>query len=367
MTSSQNSAQPGGASAVGSEVVRPGVSSATLAAAGVRKVEAAEAFTLVGYQVAGDLIPYRDSTGQPILRRDGQPFYRLRVKYPQSGGPKYLSPKGEPCQLYLPPADWNRAGKGVVFYIVEGEFKALAMTEAGFTCVGVGGINSVCPNNAAGDPELLPALVKLIAQVNPPTIAFIGDNDTALIPGFSQEAVKLAKLIGRPVILPRIPCDSPGKGVDDMSQQLGDKFANWWKQTVAEAEPVKEKDSAGSLAVRLLSREEAALAKMVLTSREEVTARLVKLGAGVSHEPIPYEALTKMAMKVLGITSRPFKNAVKTEIEQQAKRQLENAEAPGKPTDSDVDQCFFDGDDYYRSLDGLNFVDCANYQIIDTP
>jgi len=71
--------------------------------------------------------------------------------------------------------------------------------------------------------QLLPDLTESLAVVRTGRIAFCGDSDTALIPDFSREAVKIAGLVSVPVILPRIPLDGP-KAPDDLREIHGDAF-----------------------------------------------------------------------------------------------------------------------------------------------
>jgi hypothetical protein len=188
---------------------RPGVSAATLYEAGIREVSATEAEVLLGYRSAGIAIPYRELSGAAV-KVNGRPFNRLRLHQPSSSA-KYLSPARSGCQAYFPPKLRQLLLPGCTLSIVEGEFKALALVEAGFPCVGIGGISSACPKNSKGEPELLSSIAHIIAEVRPAALAFIGDADTALIPEFAREALKLAKLAEVPVILPRIPFNATSK------------------------------------------------------------------------------------------------------------------------------------------------------------
>ena len=142
-------------------VARPGISQATLAAAGVRYVTDDESKRLIGHSVAGLLIPYFDIDGLPLIGKHGAPYYRVRLANPTTTA-KYLSPRGTGCELYVPPGLRNLLTEGGLLGIVEGEFKALSLTEAGFPCVGIGGISSVAPRNDDNQPELLEALHEII-------------------------------------------------------------------------------------------------------------------------------------------------------------------------------------------------------------
>jgi hypothetical protein len=222
--------QPAGSPASSSS--RPGISPETLCEAGVRTVIPSEAKELVGYGVDGLAIPYRTVSGAPVTV-EGRPFYRIRLLNPK-GKSKYLSREHSGCQVYFPPRLRALLRPDCVLGVVEGEFKSMALAEAGFPCVGIGGITSACPRNEAGAPVLLPALAALIAEVGPLRLAFIGDSDTALNADFAREAVKLATLCGVPVVLPRIPelpqcrrCDGKGYIVQYQHIEHGVCFKCW--------------------------------------------------------------------------------------------------------------------------------------------
>jgi hypothetical protein len=66
---------------------------------------------------------------------------------------KYLQPKGEKPRFYLPPLnDWSNISKdtSIPMYIVEGEKKALAATQAGLTAIGISGVWSWCYKDKNG-------------------------------------------------------------------------------------------------------------------------------------------------------------------------------------------------------------------------
>ena len=79
---------------------------------------------------------------------------------------------------------------GKALIIVEGEFKAMSLCEAGFRAVGIGGITSAMTGG-----KLIPDLAKIICRYNPDTILFLGDSDTCFNFDFSREAAKLARLL----------------------------------------------------------------------------------------------------------------------------------------------------------------------------
>lgn len=64
------------------KVNRPGISSETLDAAGVRHINEEEARSLIGYAVAGLLIPYQSRKGVRLVV-NGKPFCRVRLDKPR--------------------------------------------------------------------------------------------------------------------------------------------------------------------------------------------------------------------------------------------------------------------------------------------
>ena len=328
---------------------RPGISQEMLREAGVRVVSSEEALELIGFSSPGFVIPYRRDDGSP-LTVNGKPFYRLRLTNPTEGA-KYLSPSNSGCQLYRPPRLRGLLLPGCVIGITEGELKAAALVEAGFPCVGIGGISSACPRNEAGESELLPDLAKLIAEVRPARLAFIGDSDTALIPAFAREAVKLARLTGIPAILPRIALDAPGKGLDDLREVWGSGFSAEWQAIMANAVPVTADTNPADLAVRLLRKEAEAFGRLNTDALEKARSRLVKLGVGFRDDPLAFEEIVTFAANIAKVSKQTFRSAVRAESRQQldsaatareinSLRQLAelNAENP----------IYFDGRAYWR-------------------
>jgi len=110
--------------------MRPGISNETLTLAGVRLVTADEAKALCGLPQAGLWLPYRNLDGSAV--RDGDKDYgRLRLDQPR-GDMKYYQTGGTTVHAYLPPTVADVATVGGDLCVVEGEFKSLSLTEAGF-------------------------------------------------------------------------------------------------------------------------------------------------------------------------------------------------------------------------------------------
>jgi len=116
---------------------RSGLSDSTIAAAGIRSLTPAEVKAALGRDAgAGYAIPYPG-----CVHRDGSPYVRVRLDNPW-GEARYLTRKGETPHLYTPPGlpgGW-REKTDLRLLLTEGEKKALAATQAGFPCLGLGGV-----------------------------------------------------------------------------------------------------------------------------------------------------------------------------------------------------------------------------------
>ena len=110
-------------------VSRPGISPATLARLEIRRVEEAEALDLIGQKFAGLYIPYG-------IHLEGKPFGRLRLDVPQADR-KYTQRVDSGVHPYFPAFPELEDQSDLV--IVEGEFKAIALCEAGFRAIGICG------------------------------------------------------------------------------------------------------------------------------------------------------------------------------------------------------------------------------------
>lgn len=332
-------------------LLRPGVSAGKLAEAGIRHIETEEASKLVGYNSPGILIPYRNLDGSSLLTIEEKPFYRLRLDSP-TPSTKYLSPRSGGAQVYFPPGLPKLLTPGCTIHIVEGEFKALALVEAGFPCVGVGGISSACKRTADRSFELLPDLAKLVAQVRPAALAFVGDSDTALILDFSREACKIAKVARIPVLLPRIPLDGP-KAPDDLRAIHGTEFPRVWNAIMDRAEHIGVETPPSALAVRLLRREADALDKLTGDARDRASGRLIRMAAGMQKDPVEFEAVVTVAMKFLGLTRASVIKAIKVYHGQEERRRregiIEGLAEKAEPV------LLFDGTYYYRRANDGSF------------
>ena len=294
------------------EVVRPGISSAFLKAQNIRHVDAVEAESLLGFRPrnngSGIWIPYHDSSKPGPLIVNGRPFGRLRLDRPTPGA-KYLSPRERGAQLYVP---INAGPFGKQLVIVEGEFKTNAACEAGIRAVAIGGISS-----AMSQGKFIHALEKLLSKWPPETVYFLGDADTALIFGFSLEAVKLAKVLPNncSLRLPRIPFHMPN-GLDDCRESLGNGFPDFWKKITQTAIEVDRRLPASTLAAKLATRELPAIAK--LANNEAQVQKLLELASYL--DPLSLESLAKSARKTLGLSIATFRETARLVAEERKKK-----------------------------------------------
>jgi len=282
-------------------VRRPGIAPETLAACGINLVNSPEPGSIE--------IPYYDIEGRatgfkrwrlPKERPNGQKYHQL----PNSGVHVYFPPFGSPhCTL-------------VDLVITEGEFKSISLREAGVLSIGLPGF-STYTRGEDGEAKLLPGIREAITRWNPPRIFFLGDSDTSTNFEFSRNAVTLARLVHPlPVLLPRIPINGPGKGIDDCRASVQNRFPEFWQQLVENAMVLDAKASCGSLAVRFLEREKDALAASKDADRDKQMRRVVRVIAECHDDAISAERLAHIASEIFGVGIRSLKQAAQAEREE---------------------------------------------------
>jgi len=320
-----------GSNGIVQRLVRPGVSSDTLETEGIRYVTAKEAKQLLGQSVAGILIPYR-------IKVNGRDFFRLRLEKPTDDR-KYTQAYQSGVHGYVPLLFQKvrkvKIGQDWWLFIAEGEFKALSMLEAGYPTVGAGGIQNCLKKwDKEGDRELIAEFAELVGADKPKGIAFVGDADTALIPDFSKAMVRLANAIKLPLILPRIPVDAPGKGIDDCREVLKGEFNGWFDRIVDQAVKVNVELAPAALALELLSREVTALKTLTdktPVTRENALARSIKLAAGYFKDNDAREHIIDIASEVFGMPADEFRQkAAQTRQENADKYKAEMAVKAGR-------------------------------------
>ena len=254
-----------------------------------------------------------------------RPFCRIRLDKPLNGA-KYLQARDTGSQLFIPqgPPFWKE------LVIVEGEFKAMSLCEAGIRAVGIGGITS-----AMKDGELIADLDRILRKYPIEKVLFLGDSDTALNFDFSREACKLAKKLPEGCILrlPRIPLSAPGKGIDDIRESLGDGFLDFWRDIVEKAVAVSSKTNPSALCVKLLLPE---LPTIKLSPRrDDYEAQIISLAGRL--ESVPLDKLASAVKEHLGIGISALKQNA-------AQRNHDDATGVALPG------FYFDGMSYFRPI-----------------
>jgi len=274
-------------------LTRPGVSTGTLAALDIRHVSENEALELVGQKFAGLYIPYG-------IHVDGRPFGRLRLDVPQADR-KYTQRVDSGVHPYFPKFPELQTQPDLV--IVEGEFKAIALCEAGFRAIGLGGFYGFMHKE-----KLCPRLVNHLKEHPAGRILFLGDTDTTFNFQFSDAAIKLLGLLGGvPVVLPRIPLAMP-KGVDDCREHLGNgAFPPWWQSLVAAALPLPADLRADMLALELFKLAAPEIKQFTGIERARVLQKLGKLAS--CFHPIARGELATLCKKELGINKSVVQQA----------------------------------------------------------
>jgi hypothetical protein len=305
--------------------LRPGVSPEFLRRLGVVPVDQESASQLLGFAASGGglWIPYPGLNSASMVV-NGRKFGRLRLDKPTSDA-KYLSPKESGARVYVPHGP--RFGSTLV--IVEGEFKAMALCEAGVRAVGIGGISSAMSNGT-----LIGDLAALLRRHHPDCVYFLGDNDTALNFEFSREAVKLHSLLSKTckLMLPRIPLNE-GKGIDDVRELERKDFPLFWEKIASKAVEGSDKLDPSSLALRLLEPEWPTIEK----DKNLFLPKLIALGGDLILET----ALDELAQRV----KKHFEVNISAFKADATKRKHEQASNSGLPLPATF---YFDGVGYYR-------------------
>ena len=169
--------------------IRPGISDAMLRRAGICHIDDKTAFERTGNLYPGLWIPYRNLDGTDMVH-GGRPFGRIRMDVPKDKQ-KYHQEYDSPMRAYLPPglASFH---KGTPLYLIEGEFKALALVEGGFCAIGLGGIYGFGRQKCT---VLLEEIKTVLGHLAPEQVYFVGDSDMCTNYQFADAAIKLHKLI----------------------------------------------------------------------------------------------------------------------------------------------------------------------------
>jgi putative DNA primase/helicase len=232
-----------------------GLSDATIAACGFHSQQTAGTVqkTLRWKRYDGSL---GDCLAIPFLDAEGKPtgYTRLKPDRPRkdkNGKPiKYESPKGASNHAYIPAGTRGAlTDPSAPLVITEGEKKAAAADQHGFSCVGLVGVygwqrrrQKDKDGKVVGDRELIPDLATVPWQGRPVYLA--NDSDIASNPNVRQAEFHFAEALARQgatVRVVRLPPGDPGPdgtpakvGLDDYLLKHG---ADAFRELMAKAEP----------------------------------------------------------------------------------------------------------------------------------
>lgn len=341
-------------------VKRVGISDATLVALGIRNVEADEAEKLTGFNKGpGIYIPFHGVTDRGAKPNSVEPYGRLRIKGAVDGQ-KYHQRAGTRTHNYIQ--------KGITLVngdllLVEGEFKSISLTEAGFPAIGLSGFYSwsLKWEDHTKPREIEPDLAATIARLCPSRLVFFGDADTATNSSFWQAMPQLATWTNLPVALPRIEYSAPnGKGVDDIRGKLSAAdFETWIRDAILKAVVVQPRTSKEDLMTRLLDREHESIRKLTGDEREKAKERLIKSGAYLKSTVL--DSLGKFAEETLGMNPTSLKkdareHARKKDAEKNGRNPKANSAAAGGNRGGSVT----DPDEESPRMTGVTDVDVLN-------
>lgn len=291
---------------------RPGITDGFLAAAGCQHVGGDECARFYGFKAAGIVIPFRTVRGEPIA--DGKwPFARVRL-YDVTDDQKYHQPRESGVHIYVPPG-FADVPKSSTLILVEGEFKALALTEAGYAALGLCGITGAMrsQSNPDGGREysLNEELADLLDFHRPARVVFLGDADVVFNSQFATEAAKLRKLVcGKrrfqfveAVFTVKPPADGP-KGIDDCREAQGDGFGQWFDKLIADGFAVPVRATASEIFCELVRRETKQLEKLLAAKGHEAKrarVRLLESAARLWNETGAKLDLQPLLCRVLGV------------------------------------------------------------------
>ncbi|MEI8291743.1 MAG: DUF3854 domain-containing protein [Verrucomicrobiota bacterium] len=171
--------------------IRPGISDAMLQRAGIVHIDAKTAFERTDKPYAGLWIPYRNLDGTDMVYGNPpKPMGRIRMDVPNKKQ-KYHQEWDSSYRCYFTPG-LLEFPKGTPMYLIEGEFKAMALVEAGYLAIGLGGVYGFGREKST---VLLDDLKVAFAHFQPESVYFVGDSDMCTNYQFADAAMKLHNLI----------------------------------------------------------------------------------------------------------------------------------------------------------------------------
>lgn len=310
---------------------RPGIGSEFLKRQRISHVGKDEAFQRCQVKAAGLIIPYHTLNGEPVMD-SGKPFARLRMDEPD-GSKKYHQAAGTSVHAYVPVGlkDCDHGGDLIV---VEGEFKALSLMDAGYPAVGVSGFYGYRYKVGDAEYRLVQELKKTIDHLKPDQILFVGDNDTSLNWQFSDAACSFRDLLKKSgydieVCLPRIPLDLP-KGIDDCRADLGAEFNSWWQGRVTDALVLNKVYDRNELILDLLIPDAAHVPGLKGQARQWAEKRLVEIGGKLEESPVLWGKFLDLLVGI-GISRSTLKKSLK---EYKIRLRTSQAGTEEKPSDT---------------------------------
>jgi hypothetical protein len=316
----------------------PGINPETVQLAGLQHVDANTALQFTGIDTPGLLIPYRTITGLMVMD-GGVPFFRLRLDHTR-GSQKYHQRFDSSPHAYIPPHNVG-SDRFEEIILVEGEKKALALSDVGRIAFGISGLYGAATHTNDDRWVPVPELEEIRRICPPEKIHFAGDQDTLFNGQFYDAAIKLREAFPCASIhCLQVPANAPGKGFDDCRAVMEPAaFAAILQQAEAKAQgvPVIDQSTVGSLALNSLRAEwPAMIAAFRKGSAEEQSVlrdNLVKLAASLRVFKCDLDAdeVVNFAVDECRYARRAFNNAVKHRQQRTAREaQSDLAQGNGK-------------------------------------
>lgn len=290
------------------EPLRSGISPEMLRLAGVCSVTAEQAEVLTGKRAAGVYIPFRDLDGNPI-----PDFGRLRLTRVE-GNQKYHQRAGSLVHAYLPPGLVELPIGGALI-VIEGEFKALALREAGYLAVGITGFYGFARERSS---VLAPELDAALSRFKPTVVHFCGDTDATTNYQFYDAALKLGTLLRKlpqppkELFLTCVPVNSPAKGFDDAREVRKDAFNEWFNSLLNSSYPLGEGLAAAGTLVARVKCEQANFKSLKGSEKEKAERNLLKAAAAcASSDPLRHEEIITLFSETFGSPKSTVRKAVK--------------------------------------------------------
>lgn len=142
---------------------------------------------IINYLTAdGNLVEYEDE--EKNQGRNIKAYSRTRLKDPKPGQGKYKQPKGtENFPFFTPEAIRcfkKKSCTGGTLYIVEGEFKAFALSKIGLCAIGIGGIYNYSNKEKT---KIHTDTAAFISTTQPKNIVILHDADALQLKDFSED------------------------------------------------------------------------------------------------------------------------------------------------------------------------------------